>query len=151
MISVTFAKLLFASSITVSRCPYVSKALIEYLFISAFLTNKLYAVLPLKIILDISIKHIDTRDTYQYNFNTIFNGLCLKYKLNNELLHKYLPIIIKKDKEILESFVFLCSQEFSFDIMIKYFNKKSLGIIYDTNNNLSKENKEKLKQYLDQH
>ena len=105
----------------------------------------------LKIILDISIKHIDTRDTYQYNFNTIFNGLCLKYKLNNELLHKYLPIIIKKDKEILESFVFLCSQEFSFDIMIKYFNKKSLGIIYDTNNNLSKENKEKLKQYLDQH
>ena len=81
----------------------------------------------------------------------VIKKLFNNYKLNNELLHKYLPLIIEKDKLILKQKDFLLSQDFPADVMIKYCDNELLSVIYKNNKHLSKENKKKLKQYLDQH
>ena len=78
----------------------------------------------------------------------VLRTLFTKYKLSDELLHKYLSLIFEKNKLILEQEDFLLSQDFPADIMIKYCDKELLTVIYYDNNHLSKENKEKLKQYL---
>ena len=86
--------------------------------------------------------------TIKYSIKLLF----FKYKLSEALLRKYLPIIFKKEKTLLtkDESDFLCSQNFPTDIIIKYCNKSILNFIYNKNNNLSKENKEKLKQYLNE-
>ena len=58
-------------------------------------------------------------------------------------MKKY-PLIVQWD-------LFLMSQDFPIDIMIKYCDYDILSDLYLFNKHLSKENKEKLKQYLDQH
>ena len=88
----------------------------------------------------------------KYTIKYCIKLLFFKYKLSEALLRKYLPIIFKKEKTILtkDESDFLCSQNFPTDIIIKYCNKSILNFIYNKNNNLSKENKEKLKQYLNE-
>ena len=71
------------------------------------------------------------------------------YKLNDNLLYKYLPLIIEQDNKIILKYkAFLISQDFPVDILIKYCDKDMLLYIYNNNKKLSKNNKEKLKNYL---
>ena len=97
--------------------------------------------------LDLILKILcNIKYTIKYTIKLLF----FKYKLNEELLKKYLSIIFEKEKSLVtkDESDFLCSQNFPIDIMIKYCNKSTLNFIYNNNNNLSKENKEKLKKYL---
>jgi hypothetical protein len=115
----------------------------SYRLIFAFLENK-----NIKFTQD----HLDKILNILINNNflpiDIIRKLFTKYKLSDELLHKYLSLIIEKDKLILEQEDFLLSQDFPADIMIKYCDEELLTVLYYDNNHLSKENKEKLKQYL---
>ena len=118
----------------------------SYRLIFAFLENK-----NIKFTQDNLEKILNILINNNFLFIDILRKLFTKYKLSDELLYKYLPLIIEKNKRILEQKDFLLSQDFPADIMIKYCDKELLTVIYYDNTHLSKENKEKLKQYLDEH
>ena len=92
-------------------------------------------------------------DKFWNRFNEwAFIDLFVSYKFNNKMLSKYLPkILLDYPKIIFISEDFFLSQDFPIDILIKYCDNRFLKFIYDNNKHLSKENKEKLKQYLEQH
>ena len=118
----------------------------SYRLIFVFLENK-----NIKFTQDNLEKILNILINNNFLFIDILRKLFTKYKLSDELLYKYLPLIIEKNKLILEQKDFLLSQDFPADIMIKYCDKELLTVIYYDNTHLSKENKEKLKQYLDEH
>ena len=74
-----------------------------------------------------------------------------RYVFNKKILNKYLEKILNEYPSIIDIEQFLWSQDFPIDILIKYCDFNTLSGIYMYNNHLSKENKEKLKQYLDEH
>ena len=100
-----------------------------------------------------------TNENLDYIFQNIFdklNSISLstifsRYVFDENFLNKYLEKILKKYPLIIHNDLFLMSQDFPIDIMLKYCDYDTLSDLYLNNEHLSKENKEKLKQYLDEH
>ena len=100
-----------------------------------------------------------TNEDLDYIFQNIFdklNNISLstvfsRYIFDEKFLNKYLEKILKKYPLIIHNDLFLLSQNFPINIIIKYCDYDTLLDLYLNNEHLSKENKEKLKQYLDKH